>query len=212
MNYPQESYPTPNPSDSWIDSPFVQICISPRKTMRQIINSNPDKYVYLLAGLAGIGQFFGNLTEDISWENGEFIFSFLISLIVGPFLGIISLLIGSTILSWAGEKFGGVGTSQTIRAACAWGATPSIIWSFIWIPLVIAINVLPLSLGFLSFFVYLFFVMQIIVAFWSAIVLYKCLGEVQRFSAWKAFFVSLLPTVVILAIVFVCILPFMILG
>ena len=175
-------------------NPWLSIWIQPRETIRWIVDTDPKRQVILLAVVGGIA---GSLYPSVIGSQTEFIFS----LIGGSISGLLYLYIGGALLRWIGSWFGGQATTEEVRAAIAWSLVPTI-WSLLlWIPgLIILVFVPSLYLLFALGFVYA----QIIIGIWAFVVLLKCLGEVHRFSAWKALGTVMIPGMVLMVIFFAC--------
>jgi len=50
-----------------------------------------------------------------------------------------------------------------------------------------------------------FGIVELVISIWSFIVFLKCLGEVHRFSAWKALAAALVPGLILIGIVAACV-------
>jgi hypothetical protein len=175
-------------------NPWITMWIKPRATIQQIVDTNPERKVHLLAAAAGFSQYLDRASEKGMGDIWEWPMIFMIAMIVGPIGGMIFLYIGGALIRWTGNWVGGQASSQDIRAAIAWSSVP-IIWALIlWIPeLVLFGQDLFTTEGpridadpSLVFILFGFGAIHIIVAIWSIVVFLKCLGQVQGFSAWKA--------------------------
>lgn len=194
----------PRPSEQPL-SPFLSIWIKPRETIRKIVDTDPTKYVTVLAMLAGIGQALDRASSRNMGDSLPLIAILGICLIFGPIGGIISLYIGGALYRWSGSWLGGQASSEEVRAAIAWSSVPIIFTLPLWIPELLLfgeemftkatpkLNANPLLgivlLGFVA--------VEVIVGIWAFVVFMKGLGEVQKFSAWKALGSVILGTLVI---------------
>lgn len=175
-------------------SPWLTIWIRPRQTIRRIVDSDPEHQVMLLAMLGGIIQ----VLNQSSTRNAGDILSLPIILIIcamaGPIVGIILLYLMGALLRWTGSWLGGQASSVEVRAAFAWSSVPSIWSQILWLPkLALFGNDLFTSTmprisanPFLALILLGFTMVELVVVMWAFVVLLKCLGEVQRFSAWRA--------------------------
>lgn len=195
-------------------NPWISICTQPRKTIRYVIDSYPYKYVYIIASLYAI---FESLNKASSKGLGEQlpIWGILaIAIIGGVIWGYISLYILGGIVKWTGRWIGGTGVTTDITVALAWGSLPYIYTSILWIPdmivygkeLFMAQMQIDFSIG-LIIYSYIRIAISIIASIWTIIIVTKCLGEVQGFSAWKALgnvilagLVIVIPIAIIMAI------------
>ena len=176
-------------------NPWFAIWFMPRATMRQILDTNPKRMVHILAMLGGILEGIASRVPDLP---------FMIPLaglvafkaIVGLFAGLILLYAGSFLLWMTGRWLGGKGAFTDVRAAFAWSNNIPAIWgSMLLLPLLAylgteALNLDPthlledpvgllllLPIGFMGF----------VLLIWRLVVVFKCVGEAHRFSAWHAF-------------------------
>lgn len=199
-------------SRAYTTSPFLSIWVKPRGTIRRIVDSDPTKYVLILAMLTGVSQSLDNASRRNAGDSMPLIAVLAICIIGGSIGGIISLYIGGALFRWSGSWFGGQATSEEVRAAIAWSSLPNIIISFpVWIlmlliygqemftsstprmdanPILALIVSLPLLFA------------TIIAGIWSLVLMVKCVGEVHRFSAWKALAAIILGPMVILVPIF----------
>jgi hypothetical protein len=175
--------------DVWVDSWF-SIWYRPRATIRAIVDTDARKFVLGLAwfagALAGLNSQVMLATVDLP-SNLPHIPRF------GPF-GIAMVALFSGLLSvasiyglgalyrWAGAMLGGTATSVEVRAAIVWSQVPELyLMTVIIIATVLGFNTptVPPSTS-------LFSIIESIVGIWVFVISLKCLGEVHRFSAWRA--------------------------
>ena len=177
-------------------NPWVSVWTKPRATIQQIVDTDPERLVLVLAAIAGFSQALAraNISMGDTFEWPTIFPIFLILAIAGPISGLIGLYIFSALIRWTGNWMSGNASSQNIRAAMAWSGVP-IIWALIlWIPALVLfgkelfttetpiIDATPsLTLIFVGFGA-----IEITVEIWAIVVFLKCLGQVQGFSAWKA--------------------------
>ncbi len=189
--------------------PWLAIWVSPRETIRQIVETDPKQQVILLAILAGIGQSLDKASSNSVGDRWSFSAILVLALIVGPLRGLVSLYLGGAIVRWVGVLLGGQASAEDARAAIAWSQVPLILVSVLWLPKLLlfgqemfttatpGIDSNPLLL----FSILGFSLVEISIAVWAFVLLLKCIGEVHRFSAWKALAVVLLPMAAIFVIV-----------
>ena len=110
----------------------------------------------------------------------------VIAVIVGAVLGIIELYVNGALLKWAGAALGGVGSYAEVRAALAWSSVPVIV--------AVSIGVLAILLGTDGPMLGVessgsgasLLLLHGALVMWGFVVMLKCIGEVHRFSAWRA--------------------------
>ena len=187
-------------------NPWFSMWLHPRRTIRQIVDTNPEQLVLLLAAVGGIVQALANAESKSTGDKESLMSILLISLILGPIGGIVGLWVGGSLLHWTGGWIGGQAGSRRIRTALAWSQVPSI-WSLLlWIPAILlfgaelftkATPVIDAS-ALLSGLYFGFSFCSVVIGVWSFVVFLHSLGEVQGFSAWKALGNTMLAVLAIL--------------
>ena len=187
-------------------NPWFSMWLHPRRTIRQIVETNPDRLVLLLAAVGGIVEALINASSDSKGENMSLQAILLTSLIGGPLMGVIGLWLGGALLRWTGGWIGGQADSRRIRATLAWANVP-LVWSLLlWIPALLlfgaelfaaATPILDASTMLSGLYMVFSFGIGI-VSIWAFVVFLHALGEVQGFSAWKALGNSILAGLVVL--------------
>ena len=195
------------PGGEVIGHPWTTIWTRPRATIRRIVDTDARYHVMFLAILSG-----GLIWLERRWSSPSPAASFpmlvVIAVIVGAIFGILELYINGILLKWAGAALGGVGTYAEVRAALAWSRVPLIF--------ALVIGVLAILLGAdgpmlgggasTSGGVTLIHAVMVL---WGFVIMLKCIGEVHRFSAWRALGSMLLLGAVV---VFVLVALFVIFG
>ena len=187
-------------------NPWFSMWLHPRRTIRWIVETNPDRLVLLLAAVGGIVEALINASSDSKGENMSLQAILLTSLIGGPLMGVIGLWLGGALLRWTGGWIGGQADSRRIRATLAWANVP-LVWSLLlWIPALLlfgaelfaaATPILDASTMLSGLYMVFSFGIGI-VSIWAFVVFLHALGEVQGFSAWKALGNSILAGLVVL--------------
>ena len=187
-------------------NPWFSMWLHPRRTIRWIVETNPDRLVLLLPALGGIVEALINASSDSKGENMSLQAILLTSLIGGPLMGVIGLWLGGALLRWTGGWIGGQADSRRIRATLAWANVP-LVWSLLlWIPALLlfgaelfaaATPILDASTMLSGLYMVFSFGIGI-VSIWAFVVFLHALGEVQGFSAWKALGNSILAGLVVL--------------
>jgi hypothetical protein len=150
--------------------------------------------VLALAALAGFAQALDRASSQNLGDRITLPAIFGLSFLLGCLGGVISLYLGGLLLGWSGHWIGGRGTLAEIRAAMAWSRVPVIAALLLWAPALALFGrelftsktpILdasrPLTAAMMGFSV-----VEFGLGIWSLVLLLKCLGEVQGFSAWKA--------------------------
>jgi len=174
-------------------NPWVSIWTQPRATIQQIVDSDPEQSVLILAGISGFASTLDSVRDAGLGDGIPWFYIVLISALIGSLLGIAGLYVFSFLLHWTGKWLDGRASQPLIRAAGAWAQVP-IIWGLLlWVPL-IALFGQDLfrsgSFGLESnpFSPYLFPITSIgiVLGVWSLVLSLHCLAQVQGFSVWKA--------------------------
>jgi Yip1 domain len=189
--------------DVWVDSWFT-IWYRPRATIRRIVDTDPTRFVLGIAWLVGALSVLNSqvavATTDFPanaphWPRlgsiGIAIMAFLCGVI-----SVVSLYGFAALYRWAGHILGGTAQAVEVRAALAWAQVPGL---YLLVVTIIATvlglytppaphTVSPLSL------------IESIVGIWVFVILLKCLGEVHRFSAWRALGAIVLGTLAMFAV------------
>ena len=187
-------------------NPWFSMWLHPRRTIRQIVATDPDRFVLLLAAVGGIVEALTNATSDSQGDNLSLRTILLTALIAGPLMGIVGLWLGSILLRWTGGWIGGQADSRRIRTALAWANVP-LLWSLIlWGPALLlfgaelfatATPIIDASTMLSGLYMVFSFGIGT-VSIWAFVVFLHALGEVQGFSAWKALGNSILAGLVVL--------------
>ncbi|MCF6139156.1 Yip1 family protein [Pseudalkalibacillus berkeleyi] len=173
---------------------LLTIWTSPRKTIRTILDSGDDKYTLILVSIAGIMNALNRASGSNMGEDMSIWAIILLALFFGPLSGIISLYIGTLLISWTGKWIGGVGDHSEIKVAYAWSNVPAIISVILWIPQLIFfgddmftanMEKVESNLGFTILF-FAISAIEAVLLVWGIIILIKSIAEAQQFSSWRA--------------------------
>ena len=195
-----------------IDSlrPFFSLWIAPRETIRRLVDTDPTRYVIALAMLrGGLGRleiaWFSALSQRTPvnplWPVGV-----AFRVVLGAILGVIGLYLGAWLFGIFCRILGGVSSAIEMRAALAWSYIPGVTAATISIALVLfgAVNPpefkhsrLPVMTGST---IELALVNAVLIG-WGVIVQLNCIGEVNRFSAWRSLAAILLMLAVLAVLI-----------
>ncbi len=175
-------------------SPFISIWVKPRETIRKIVDTDPTKYVIVLAVLSGIIRSLDRVSSQNMGDSLSLPVLLGICVVIGPVGGIILMYMLGALYRWSGSWLGGQATSEEVRADIAWSSVPSIFFLPLWIPQLIIFGKELFSSStprmdanpFLYILLMGFAVIELIASIWTLVLLIKCLGEVHQFSAWRA--------------------------
>jgi Yip1 domain len=180
--------------DLSVENPFLTIWTRPRATIRGILNTNPTYLVLPLAMAGGVTQTLDSAAQTNAGDQLPLARILIMGTLLGMMCGLIGIYIGGALLSWAGRRLGGHGSSEELRAAIAWSQVPALARIPIWILQIDLIGremftskkpVLHGSPG-LGLVLIITGVIGIILGIWAFFTMLKCIGEAHGFSAWRA--------------------------
>lgn len=187
-------------------NPWFSIWRRPRAVIQQVIDTNPRYGVSFLAVCYGIWLFLIRAGQlDIADRVDDLLVIILTAVLGGGLGGLVQLYIWGALLRWTGAWIGGKASVEQVRAAFAWGNVSSVANIALWFPQLIingrgmfsqnpsAAYASPL----LNCMMLIVIVLQLILTGWGAVILFKCLGQVQSFSAWKAMANILLASLIL---------------
>jgi len=192
-------------SADWL-APWFTIWISPRATIRRIVDADPDRFVLGIAWVAGA---LAALDIELSGQQipgrGALVADWLSSF--GPFglgalaftlglVGVAMLYILGGLYRWSGGMLGGTARTVEVRSALAWAQVPAIYVTVFGVIAALAGPAAPLQPGELPSFS-LWSLARIVLDLWALAIPLKTLGEVHRFSAWRSFGAMLLGDLVV---------------
>jgi Yip1 domain len=219
-------------SSSWIDSPYVGICIRPRATIRAIVDRDRDtdrqaiKLVLIAAVVASVaGAIYGygynptaftiaNKPIPVMPPHTSHLMS-VWRLVLGPLLAVPILYLEGALFRWSGSILGGTAKAVEVRAALAWPSVLSIgvtLFSSV-LSLLVMPSRPPTSVSMNAMLAWWRSMLPLLVVqaplfLWYWVVRLKSLGEVHRFSAWRALGAWLIGLLLLLGVMLVAALVF----
>ncbi|HVB79169.1 MAG TPA: Yip1 family protein [Candidatus Binataceae bacterium] len=206
-----------------LDHPWIGIWMSPRETIRKIVDRDPTNQVIMLGALAGALMMLDSMLSAALGYTPTPLPAPLVPYLpiltfASPFLGAAFGLVGlyttAFMMDWVGRALGGVGNAITVRAAVAWSEVPQICLSIamllvllgtgVWQALIPAMpdpNAAAAAAAAAANPFTLTRGVEAIISIWSFILMLHCVGAVHRFSAWRALLVFMLPGMILVGIV-----------
>jgi hypothetical protein len=208
-----------------LDYPWIAIWMSPRETIKKIVDRDPTHQVIMLGALSGALVMLNSLLSAALGFTPTPLPAPLVpylpiltfaSPFIGAVFGIVGLYATAFVMDWAGRVLGGVGNAVTVRAAVAWSEVPQIclavamllilLGTGVWQALVPSLPDPNAAAAAAAAAANPFTVtrgIEAIISIWSFILMLHCVGAVHRFSAWRALAAFLLPgaALVVIAIV-----------
>jgi hypothetical protein len=184
---------------------FLSMWTSPRKTIRGIINTNPDSKLFLLSIIYGLPMMFYFAQGSSLGQTYRGSTILLISLIGACIIGYIGINVGSALLYFTGKWIGGKASFKQVRASVAYSNVTNLVSIGIWLILAamfgqsvfLADFPYASSLGNFAVLMNSIFIVQLVVGIWSIVIFIASLSETQGFSTIKAIINTLLPMGVI---------------
>jgi hypothetical protein len=187
-------------------TPFFTIWTEPRATIRRIVDTDPKRNVIALAAIGpAIGALAGQWSKAMQNNaNLSVLWPLWVAFIVAiqAALGVVFLFILAAVFKWSGSLLNGVASQVEVRAALAWSQVIGIVGEIVLlISVLMGIPIPHQTPGTIpqidpAFYKILF--VEGILGFWGLIVSLKCVGEVHRFSAWRALAAMLIPPLIAL--------------
>ncbi len=176
-------------------NPFLSMWIRPRATMRQILDSDPQYLVIVLAMVGGVVNALNHASIKNMGDQAGLGVILMVPGTVGPLGGLIRLYLGVWRVSWTGRCMGGTGSAEHIRCAIAWGSVPALWVGILWLPELVVFgdemfttempSVEGGSIGLVLLLVVLGLT-ELVGGIWAIVTSLKCTAEAHGFSAWMA--------------------------
>jgi signal peptidase I len=180
--------------DALRPSPWLSVWLRPRDTIERIVASNPWHHVLLLAALGGVSTIVSWLIA-VGLANQLFDQRIAIVALAGLVLGVVGLFVYGLSFDLWGRILGGGAAAVNLRAALAWGVTPSIISLAICVAALIGLKLSgspDLSPSASRTPIVALQVTAIALGLWSVIATMLMVGRLQRFGFWFTIFYSAL--------------------
>lgn len=175
-------------------NPWLTIWVKPRATMRWILEKDSRRLALWLAIAGNFANQLGRATMKNLGDTHSLPMVIFLCAVAGIIGGVITLYVGGALLTWTGRWMKSQGVYAEVRAAIAWAHVPVIWGLLLWgaglalfgrelftqsTPRIEANPPLVVAL-------WGFGLIEFALAIWALIIFLHCLGEAQRFSAWKA--------------------------
>lgn len=199
---------------------FLTMWTSPRKTIRQVIDHDPDSKLFVLSLIYGLPMMFYYAQNASLGQTSSVSTILLIALIGAVIIGYIGINIGSALLYFTGKWIGGKASFKQVRASVAYSNVTNIVSIAIWLILMSMFKESVFkadfpyasSLGNFALLMNTIFLVQLVVAVWSIVIFIASLSETQGFSSFKAVINTLLPIGVMFVLLWILGLLFSLLG
>jgi len=188
-------------------NPWLRIWFYPRQTIRAIIDHDPKYGRNVLAILIGVFNFLEHASKQNLGNMLSLAWIILLSLILGPVIGLLAIYVTGKYMRWVGSLLGGKSKEAEIRAVVAWAAIPDALLMLIYIPIIAIYKenlftsnwLIDDNLMLLISTSYAMIILGIIALIWKIILFVACFAEVHHFSILR----SILASALGFAIVFI---------
>jgi hypothetical protein len=177
-------------------TPFLAIWTDPRATIRRIVETEPTRNVLALAlvggGLGALESAWFAALGHPATVSRLWPIAVAFRVAFGAVWGVIGLYAAGWLVGVFCRALGGVASSIELRAALAWSSIPGITATALSIAAVLLGVINPPHFGHhlmpkMNGSTAELGLLNGVLIFWGFIVQLKCIGEVNRFSAWRAF-------------------------
>jgi uncharacterized membrane protein YbhN (UPF0104 family) len=198
--------------------PWKQMWLEPRKTIRHVLDTNPNKNVVLLGLIYGLLFVLSKVVEEperIIVLSDPLVLGVVI--IFAPIMGVIYVHILGGLTTLTGKLLGGKGTWKELTSACAYSQI--VFFSVvIFDALILAVFAMIYFSGLKGILTNPIFqiidilssIISIILSIIAFLIFLIAISEAHKFSIWKAFLSTLLlgiGIVIIIAIVVLLLVP-----
>jgi signal peptidase I len=185
-------------------SPWLTVWFKPRRTIERIVSADPRRHIWLLAGLATLGNLLALLPMPPAIHFLHDWRAVAAGLILLPIVGMIGFYVQGFCFNWVGRLFGGRAAASHIRAALGWGSLPLVIGGALIILLAAVADYSAGVLGPHNAPPLLDLILGVI-AIWAMVSIALMLARVQNFGFWRGattFVLGLVVSMIALGMVF----------
>jgi hypothetical protein len=180
---------------------MATVMVSPRQTIRAIVDRDATQCVILLAWLSGIAGAVGSISIKADERGLPLAFYLGLALYLGPLAGFFHTYTGAALVRLTGGWLGGRATFTECRAAMAWGAMPLICALPLWC---IGFSIFGLALVRDRSFglpgTSVIRGAELLLAVWAVALQVACTAEVHRFSTIRAILTAVLSWIIFVGV------------
>jgi Yip1-like protein len=156
--------------------PFRGIWLSPRETIRSLVNTDPTRGVLVLSWLGGFAIFLDGMTSKVE-EKFPLAAAMVAAVVLGPLLSFALVFVQALLTAVTGRLLGGAAGPRELRAALAWAEAPLLCLFLLWVLRLMAAAT-PWKI--------LVDVAGLLVILWSEALAVALVAEVHDFSLGRA--------------------------
>jgi hypothetical protein len=191
---------------------WTSIWIRPRETVRYAIDNKSMRFALILVLISGVFDVLNGASQNNTGDVIPVPVILILAVVLGPVLGWIGWWIGAGIATFVGKWFGGIGKFEELKMAFAISYIPFILGGILWIPdlLILGeavfIEDVDISAGKWIWLIFSGFI-GIVLGIWSFIITIKAIAEAHRFSAWRGLLTVIIPSVFIVIVLLLFLVP-----
>lgn len=192
---------------------WTSIWTKPREAVRYAIDHKSMKFAIILALIAGIFNMLNGASSNNLGDTMSIPSIFVLGFVLGPILGWISWWISAGLAKIVGSWLGGTGRFAELKMALAVSYIPLILVGVLWIPdLLILGKILFVESSYISIgqqiWLFISGIISIVVGIWIFVITIMAISEAHRFSAWRGFWTIVIPSVVVIIVLLLFLVPF----
>ncbi|MFC5587652.1 YIP1 family protein [Sporosarcina soli] len=191
---------------------WTSVWIRPRETVRYAIDNKSMRFALILVLISGVFDVLNGASQNNTGDVLPVPLILILAVVLGPLLGWIGWWIGAGIATFVGKWFGGIGEFEELKMAFAISYIPFILGGILWIPdlLILGeavfIEDVDISAGKWIWLIFSGFI-GIVLGIWSFIITIKAIAEAHRFSAWRGLLTVIIPSVLIVIVLLLFLVP-----
>ena len=186
-------------------NPFLTVWMHPKQTARDMIDNKPLGFIFVLIAIGSFAAFGSGYVNSELDDTLSVPILVILSLFLGPLVGIIIMFIYSGILFLVGKLLRGTGSFWDIFKAGALTYIPSMVTGFFYYIWMVFSPASYFSMYETSAFSIIVPLLSFVFGVWSIVINIAALAEAHRFSNWRAFFTLLIPFIIVMIFIFVII-------
>lgn len=175
-------------------NPWFSIWLSPRLTIRRLLDGPPRYREHILATLFAVADVLGVAVWRNWGDKYELSTIFLLALGFAPIRMVFYLYVYPPLIWATGRLLSGRGRVADIRIATAWSFLPALWLALLWVPELALFGdeffksefTVDTVTGGMTAALYAFILLEITGAAWFIAVFVSALAEAQRFAWWRA--------------------------
>lgn len=190
-------------------NPWSSIWLSPRATVRWLIERRPGYLIHLLITAKLFADGIGTAMLNDTGDRISLRAILLILAVIAPLQMILYLYVFAWLVKWTGRLLGGRASIMALRTALAWACVPLLASAILTVPALALFgrelftgNGPSLGSWAIASAYYGLAALNVILAAWWFVAVVLALAEAQRFAWWKAIANYLLAAVVVMAPLF----------